>query len=132
TVTITAEISKLVKDKDVLPQVQMMLRDLNIKPESGLQVVISGKARELKESYAKIFFAFTLALLLVYMIMAAQFESFAQPFIIMVTVPLALFGVMIAMILTNTTINVVSALGVIILVGTVVNNGIVLMEYINQ
>lgn len=132
TVIISAEVDKYVKSKDVLPQVQEMLKNLNVAPETGIHIALSGKAREIKESFTKVIFAFMLALMLVYMIMAAQFESFLQPFIIMITVPLAFFGVLIALLISGTTVNVISALGVIILVGTVVNNGIILIEYINQ
>lgn len=132
TIIVSAEFARDVKSKDVLPKIQDMLKKLDIRPESGLQIGLSGKARELKESFSKVIFAFILAILLVYMIMAAQFESFAQPLIIMITVPLAMFGVTLALIFTGTTVNIISSLGMIILVGTVVNNGIMLIEYINQ
>ena len=108
-----------------------MLKGLDIKPESGMQVGLSGKAKEIKENFTKVMFAFVLAILLVYMILAAQFESFMQPMIIMLTVPLAFFGILAALLLTGNTVNVISALGAIILVGTAVNNGILLIETIN-
>jgi HAE1 family hydrophobic/amphiphilic exporter-1 len=132
TIIVSAELDRHVKSKDVLGQVQVMLRDLEIDPATGLRVGLSGKAREIKESFSKVTFAFVLAVVLVYMIMAAQFESFTQPMIIMITVPLAFFGVTMSLLVTGTTVNVISSLGVIILVGTVVANGIVLIEYINQ
>ncbi len=133
TIVVSAEIDPLLaKSKDVLPQVQQMLKDMNIDPNTGMQVGLSGKAREIKESFEKVIFAFILAFALVYMIMAAQFESFVQPAIIMVTVPLAFAGVMVALILGQHSVNVISALGIIILVGTVVNNGIMLIETTNQ
>jgi len=132
TIIVSAEIEKEHTSSEILPQVQVMLQNMNIAPQSGMQVGLSGKAKEIKESFSKVIFAFVLAFSLVYMIMAAQFESFAQPAMIMITVPLAFFGVTIALVATHTTINVISALGVIILVGTVVNNGIMLVEYTNQ
>ncbi len=132
TVVVSAEIDKNLKSSDILPKTQGVLQGLNISQESGLQVRLSGKEKEMKESFAKVLFAAVLAAMLVYMIMAAQFESFAQPAIIMITVPLAMFGVLIALLISRNTINVISALGMIILVGTVVNNGIVLMEYTNM
>lgn len=132
TIIVSAETNKEAKSKDILENVQKMLVALDIRPESGLRIGLSGKAREMKESFTKVIFAFTLAVLLVYMIMAAQFESFMQPLIIMTTVPLAMFGVALALLFTGTTVNVISTLGIIILVGTAVNNGIVLIEYINQ
>ncbi len=71
TIVVSAELDRKAKSKDVLMQVHMMLRDLNVQPESGLRIGLSGKAREIKESFAKVSFAFILAVLLVYMIMAA-------------------------------------------------------------
>ena len=85
----------------------------------------------MRESFASLRFALILAVLLVYMIMAAQFESLWQPFIIMFTVPLSLIGVALALFITGTTLNVVAILGIIMLGGIVVNNGIVLIDYIN-
>ena len=72
-----------------------------------------------------------MSLVMVYMIMAAQFESLSQPLIILFTVPLSLIGVMLALFVTNTSVSVVALLGVIMLGGIVVNNGIVLIDYTN-
>ncbi len=132
TVTISADIRKDASSKTVFQGIQKMLRSLNLDPESGFQVVLSGKAKEVKENFSKVTFAFVLAILLVYMIMASQFESFTQPLMIMVTVPLALFGVAIALWIGGHTLNVISLLGMVMLAGTAVNNGIVLIEFINQ
>lgn len=133
-VTISAEVSKKAKSKEkvILKKVQEMLARLNLSPESGFQVELSGKAREVKENFSKVIFAFALALALNYMIMASQFESFLQPFIIMFTVPLALFGVAVALLVTGTSLSVISFLGMVLLAGTAVNNGIMLIEYINE
>ena len=76
--------------------------------------------------------AVMLAIVLVYIVMAAQFESFKYPFVIMFTVPLMIIGVAIAMFATHTLIGVTSVIGILVLVGIVVNNGIVLVDYINQ
>lgn len=130
TIIVSADISKDVKSKDVLDGVQELLKALEI--PSDFRVVLSGKAKEVKENFSKVTFAFLLAVTLTYMIMASQFESFVQPFIIMLTVPLALFGVAIALAVSGTSLNVISLLGMIFLVGTAVANGIVLIEYINQ
>jgi len=130
TILISADIDKAYQSKDVLVNVQQMLGNFEV--PSDFQVMLSGKAREVKENFAKVTFAFVLSIMLVYMIMASQFESFIQPMIIMVTVPLALFGVSIALWVTGTSLNVISLLGVVILGGVVVNNGIMLIEYINQ
>ncbi|MDP3921467.1 MAG: efflux RND transporter permease subunit [Candidatus Omnitrophota bacterium] len=130
TIVISADIVKDMKSKDVLTKVQDLLATLEI--SSDFQVVLSGKAREVKENFSKVIFAFVLSIILVYMIMASQFESFIQPLIIMFTVPLAFFGVSVALWITGTSMNVISMLGIVILGGIVVNNGIVLIEYINQ
>lgn len=98
----------------------------------GYAVTLSGETEKIRESFISLISALIFALILVYMIMAAQFESLYQPFIILFTIPLALIGVVIAFILTGTSINAISMMGFIILGGIVVNNGIVLIDFINQ
>ncbi len=134
TVTISAEIDKTRQDKDVLADVQKFLVGLRVPDDipQDFQVRLSGKAKEIKENFGGVIFAFALAIMLVYMIMAAQFESFLQPMIIMVTVPLSFGGALVALKITGTSFNVISLLGLVLLGGVVVGNGIVLMEYINQ
>ncbi|HPW77194.1 MAG TPA: efflux RND transporter permease subunit [Candidatus Omnitrophota bacterium] len=134
TVTISAEISKDRKDKDVLAAVQKLLASLRIPDDipQDFQVKLSGKAKEIKENFGGVIFAFVLAVMLVYMIMAAQFESFLQPLIIMITIPLSFAGAVLAIKISGHSFNVISLLGLVLLEGVVVNNGIVLMEYINQ
>ncbi len=100
--------------------------------EKDLSVSLSGESQEMQESFKSLRFALILSILLVYMIMAAQFESLWQPFIIMFTVPLSLIGVFFALFLTHTPISVVVMLGLIILGGIVVNNGIILIDSINR
>ncbi len=90
-----------------------------------------GESEQMAESYRSLAFALILAILLVYMIMAAQFESLIQPFIIMFTVPLSLIGVMWILFLTNTAISIVVIIGMIMLIGIVVSNGIILIDYTN-
>lgn len=130
TVTISADISKHLKSKDVLANVKSLLGTLEVPQD--FQVILSGKAKEVKESFTLVTFAFVLSVLLVYMIMASLFESFLQPLIIMITLPLSFVGVAVVLFVTGTTVNVISLLGVVVLGGIVVNNGIVLIEYINQ
>ncbi|MDA9101133.1 efflux RND transporter permease subunit, partial [Omnitrophica bacterium] len=133
TVTISADIRSGYKQKDILEDVQHAVREFHEEAsDDGFQIVLSGKARELKESFNLITFAFILSVMLVYMLMASLFESFMQPLIIMVTVPLSFVGVALILWLTGTTLNVISLLGVVVLGGIVVNNGIVLIEYTNQ
>ncbi len=76
--------------------------------------------------------AIVLAIILVYIVMAAQFESFKYPFVIMFSVPLMVIGVALGLYVTNTPISVTAIIGILVLVGIVVNNGIVLVDYINQ
>ncbi|MEJ2218651.1 MAG: efflux RND transporter permease subunit, partial [Gemmatimonadota bacterium] len=98
----------------------------------GLRVEVGGESEELRKSFRDLAFAFGLALLLVYMILAAQFESLVHPFTIMLSVPLALVGAVIALWLTGSGLNTMSLIGVVILVGIVVNDAIVKVDFINQ
>lgn len=93
---------------------------------------LSGPSKEFAESSSTLLFAFILALILVYLILAAQFESFIDPLIIMFTVPLALSGAIMALWWTESTLNIFSQIGIIILVGIVTKNGILIVEFANQ
>lgn len=95
-------------------------------------VEIAGEQKKMQESFRSLTFALIFAIILVYMIMASEFESLWQPFIIMFTVPLSLIGVAFILILTKTPLSVVAYLGIIILGGITVNNGIVLIDFINN
>ena len=86
----------------------------------------------LEDSIDDMILALGLAIVLVYMVMAAQFESFKYPFVIMFTVPLMVIGVAIALAITQTPISISAIIGVIVLAGIVVNNAIVIVDYINQ
>lgn len=130
TVTISANIRRGFKQSKVIDKVQRLLQDLTI-PED-FQVVLSGQAKEVRESFKKVYFALFLAILLNYMIMAAQFESITQPLLIMITVPLSIIGVSVALFISRNSLNIISLLGMVMLGGVVVNNGIILVEYINQ
>lgn len=96
------------------------------------QIVFSGDRELYDSAIDDMLLAVALAVVLVYIVMAAQFESFKYPFVIMFTVPLMIIGVAIALFATNTLIGVTSVIGILVLVGIVVNNGIVLVDYINQ
>lgn len=91
---------------------------------------ISGTAEEQAESFSYLMFAFMIAGILTYMVMASQFESLVEPFIIILTIPLALTGVLVMLWITGTSISVTSMVGLILLTGIVVNNGIVMIDYI--
>jgi HAE1 family hydrophobic/amphiphilic exporter-1 len=98
---------------------------------SGYSVRIAGDYEEQQETFAKMGMLGLLIIILVYIVMASQFESFIKPGIIMFTVPFALSGVVIALWLTGTSLDMIGALGLVLLVGIVVKNGIVLVDYIN-
>nr|WP_311136777.1 efflux RND transporter permease subunit [Hymenobacter cellulosilyticus] len=93
---------------------------------------LSGASRDFEESSSSLLFAFGLALILIYLVLAAQFESFRDPIIIMVTVPLALSGALLSLWYFNQTLNLFSQIGIIMLVGLVTKNGILIVEFANQ
>jgi HAE1 family hydrophobic/amphiphilic exporter-1 len=99
---------------------------------SGITATVSGQSEEMQESFTSMRFALALAIFLVYLVMASQFESLIHPFVILFTIPLALVGAVLALFVTGTTINIVAFIGVIMLAGIVVNNAIVLVDLINQ
>lgn len=98
----------------------------------GYSYEFAGEVEEMMESFASLGLALLLAILLVYMVLAAQFESFLHPFTIMFSVPLALTGAILALFVTGRTLSMPSFIGLIMLVGIVVNNAIVLIDYIIQ
>ena len=98
----------------------------------GITAMVSGQNEEMQDSFRSMQFALVLAVFLVYLVMASQFESLIHPLVILFTIPLALVGAVLALFLTGTTVNVVAFIGVIMLAGIVVNNAIVLVDLINQ
>ena len=94
-------------------------------------VQIGGDYERMQESFGDMILLLILVIVLVYIVMASQFESFSKPFIIMMSLPFALSGVILALLITKTSLNLIGALGIILLVGIVVKNGIVLVDYIN-
>ena len=113
---LAASISKVLDNMDI-PQ--------------GIHVDIAGNYEEQQESFADMGVLAALIILLVYIVMASQFESFSKPFIIMMSIPFAITGVILALLISGQTLDMVGALGVILLIGIVVKNGIVLVDYIN-
>ncbi|MFQ5536865.1 MAG: efflux RND transporter permease subunit [Gemmatimonadota bacterium] len=104
----------------------------SLRPARSVRLEVGGENEEMRRSFRDLAFAFGLALLIVYMILAAQFESFVHPFTILMSVPLALVGVVLALLLTGGGLNTMSLIGVVILVGIVVNDAIVKVDFINR
>jgi HAE1 family hydrophobic/amphiphilic exporter-1/multidrug efflux pump len=100
--------------------------------DASFQTALSGPSRDYAESSSNIVFAFVLALVLIYLVLAAQFESFVDPFVIMLTVPLALAGALLSLSLFHQTLNIFSEIGMIMLIGLVTKNGILIVEFTNQ
>ncbi|MBN2536872.1 efflux RND transporter permease subunit, partial [candidate division WOR-3 bacterium] len=98
----------------------------------GFTIQVAGSFEDMMESFRDLAFAVLIAVLLVFMVMASQFESLRDPFIIIFTIPFALIGVLWSLLITGTTLSIVSGVGVLVLVGIVVNNGIVYVDFVNQ
>ena len=109
---------------------QGMLAHIDLPP--GVSSYLAGQSEEMQDSLRSLTFTLALAVLLVYLVMASQFESLVQPFVILFTIPMGLIGVVWAMFLTSTTISVVAMIGIIMLTGIVVNNAIVLIDAVNR
>ncbi|WP_225217944.1 efflux RND transporter permease subunit [Luteimonas colneyensis] len=99
---------------------------------AGIGMHIGGQGEELAESMSSLLFAFGLAIFMVYLVMASQFESLLHPFVILFTIPLAMVGAVLGLLLTGNTISVVVFIGLILMVGLVVKNAIILIDKVNQ
>lgn len=115
---------------DIATEAQKIIDNLEEIPQ-GITLYIGGNYEDQQESFSSLISLLLLSLMLVYIVMAAQFESFKMPFIIMLSIPFAFTGVVLALLLTNTTLSIVAALGGVMLVGIVTKNGIVLIDFIN-
>lgn len=107
-----------------------IIADLNLK--SGYRINFGGEAEMMGEAFAELFKALILAIILTYMLLAAILESYKHPFTIMLTLPLGLIGVILSLFITNNTLSILSLMSMVMLVGIVVNNGILLIDYINR
>jgi multidrug efflux pump len=103
----------------------------NALPE-GFNTTLAGQSRDYAESSSSLIFAFIFAIILIYLVLAAQFESLIDPFIILLTVPMALTGALLSLWLTGQSINVFSEIGIIMLIGLITKNGILIVEFANQ
>jgi HAE1 family hydrophobic/amphiphilic exporter-1/multidrug efflux pump len=124
--------ASLVEGKTIGDGVEAMRRIGTKLLDESFQTSLTGPSRDFEESSSNTSFAFGLALLLVYLVLAGQFESFTDPFIIMITVPLALAGALLSLYLFGLTINIFSQIGMIMLIGLVTKNGILIVEFANQ
>jgi len=126
-------ISASIAERDlqsVSRDVEQKLQTLSLPDDYSYEV--AGEMSEMREAFDGLTLALVLAIVLVYMVMAAQFESLLYPLIVMFSLPLAIIGVLLGLFFTGTTLSVPSVMGIIVLAGIVVNNAIVLVDFINQ
>jgi len=114
----------------IAQDIEEKLRAMPVPP--GFAFQLGGQIQQQREAFGSLKFTSLLAIILVYMVMASQFRSLLDPFIIMFSVPLGMIGVIWALFLTRTTLNVTSFMGIIMMVGIVVSNGVLLVEYMNE
>ncbi|MBL0745283.1 efflux RND transporter permease subunit [Chryseolinea lacunae] len=98
----------------------------------GFRTALAGQSRDYAESSSSLVFAFIFAIILIYLVLAAQFESLIDPFIILLTVPMALTGALLSLWITNQSVNIFSEIGIIMLIGLITKNGILIVEFANQ
>ena len=128
-ITVTANISEGRLDK-IVGDVKNELNKIDL--YRGMRIEVGGQNTEMQDSMMQIVFMFMLSLILVYMVMASQFESLLSPFIIVLTIPFSLIGVALGLTVTGESINVLSGIGMIMLVGISVNNAIVAVDFIDN
>jgi len=114
----------------VLSGVEQIIQDMKLPP--GVRVTVRGSAQAMQTSFGAFGFGLILATLLVYLILVAQFKSFIDPLLILLAVPTGLSGVLVLLYLTDTTLNVMSLMGVVMMVGIVVSNSILIVEFTNR
>lgn len=122
----------LAKKKTMSQGLEEMDRIADVVLDDNFKTTLSGSSKDFVESSSSLMFAFVLALMFIYLVLAAQFESFRDPLIIMFTVPLALIGAMVSLWYFEQTMNIFSQIGIIMLIGLVSKNGILIVEFANQ
>ena len=127
--TVSAGLAKGITLGQGIAEMETIAKDVL---DPTFSTALDGQSKEFKESSSSLYFAFALALVLIYLILAAQFESFIDPFIILFTVPLAVCGALLSLWDFSQTLNVFSQIGIITLVGLVTKNGILIVEFANQ
>jgi HAE1 family hydrophobic/amphiphilic exporter-1 len=132
-----SRINKILADKDadksldkVAQQIRQAVGDIDL--PANYSIVVTGEEEKRRESMNSLMFALFLSVILVYMVLAAQFESLLHPFTILLTIPLALIGAVLMFLITGITLNIMGVIGIIMLAGIAVNNSIILVGRINQ
>lgn len=129
-VSITASnIPFLITMGDALNKIEAIAKE---KLPSSIQLTYAGESKEFKDAGTAFYWTFFFAMLFIYLVLSAQFESFRHPFVIMLTVPLATAGAIFTLFFANASINVYSQIGIVLLIGLVTKNGILIVEYANQ
>lgn len=128
-ITLSANLAPGYSLGEALEDVERVIRE---EVPQGVTINYDGESRELKQSGGKLWLTFGFALLIVYLVLAAQFESFVHPLVILATVPLALSGALVGLWLFGSSINVFSQIGAIMLIGIACKNGILIVEFTNQ
>ncbi len=127
--TVTAGLAPGVTIGDGLDEMDRIAKETL---DESFRTALAGDSKDFRESSSSLMFAFVLALILIYLVLSAQFESFKDPFVIMFTVPLAVAGALIFMWIFGITMNIFSQIGIIMLIGLVAKNGILIVEFANQ
>ena len=127
-ITVSAVVPKGMAMSDLVEATNNMMKDVDI--PAGLTWQLGGMYEDQMDTFADLFTLMVLIIILVFIVMAAQFESLTYPFVIMFSIPFAIIGVLLGLVLTNTPLSVMALVGVIMLMGIVVKNGIVLIDYI--
>jgi multidrug efflux pump len=127
--TVSAGLEKGKTISQGLDEMDIIARDVL---DDTFRTALAGDSKDFKESSSSLMFAFALAIILIFLVLSAQFESFRDPFVVMMTVPLAITGALIFMWYFDITMNIFSQIGIIMLIGLVSKNGILLVEFANQ